>query len=276
MLIRIKLTVGKSTLDLVNFASDFFDFYKTMTKKEKVSFNFNWRNSFFVFYISLMAIVSPFLVFPAIIMKFFKLHNLSDRWVNRIGRLYSRHAFFVFDIRVEVRGLEHLPKEKNICFVSNHQGLADIPLIVGYIPIAIGFIAKKELNKIPILNFWLKAMRCVMIDRSNARSAVLSINQAIANIKGGHPMVIFPEGTRSRSNTMGRFKSGSFKLVTGANSLVVPLTIDGTYKTLEERGTVSPADIKLTIHPVVDISKLSSSEINVLPEYIESIVRSAL
>ena len=121
-----------------------------MTKKEKVSFNFNWRNSFFVFYISLMAIVSPFLVFPAIIMNFFKLHNLSDRWVNRIGRLYSRHAFFVFDIRVEVRGLEHLPKEKNICFVSNHQGLADIPLIVGYIPISIGLIAKKELKNIPI------------------------------------------------------------------------------------------------------------------------------
>jgi 1-acyl-sn-glycerol-3-phosphate acyltransferase len=86
----------------------------------------------------------------------------------------------------------------------------------------------------------------------------------------------FVSGAFARSNTMGRFKSGSFKLVTGANSLVVPLTIDGTYKTLEERGTVSPADIKLTIHPVVDISKLSSSEINALPEYIESIVRSAL
>lgn len=196
--------------------------------------------------------------------------------VNAIAGFYSRFVFVLFGIKVLVKGKENIPKIGNVCFISNHQGLADIPLIVGYIPKTVGFIAKVELGRIPILNIWMRAMKCVLIDRLNARNAVFAINRAIENIQQGHPMVIFPEGTRSRSAVMGQFKPGSFKLVTGSGCFAVPVTINGTYNIVETTGKIASSRLTLTIHPAIDVSTLSPDQKAKLSERVHEIVKSAL
>lgn len=233
-------------------------------------------NIFFVFYVFLMAMLTPVVFLPAAFEYLFAGRKHSDRYINRAGTLYARHLFFVFRVNVNVHGLDHLPKTDNICFVSNHQGLADIPLIVGFIPKTVGFIAKKELGRIPILNAWMKAMGCILIDRKDIRQSLTVIERGRRQIERGHPMVIFPEGTRSRSHSMGHFKPGAFKLVIGTDALVVPLTIDGTYKVLEATGKITHNTVDLTIHPAIKMSNLSHDEIRALPEKISEVIKKSL
>ncbi|HPE35488.1 MAG TPA: lysophospholipid acyltransferase family protein [Bacteroidales bacterium] len=244
--------------------------------KQKVAFKFRLINVFFVVYVIFLAVLSPFLMIPAFVLHLLGSHKTADRLVNGIARIYAKNLFFTFGIKVKVKGIECVPKSGKVCFISNHQGLADIPLIVGYIPKTVGFIAKRELHSIPILNMWMRAMKCVLIDRTNARNAVAAINKAIENIKNGYPMVIFPEGTRSRSATMGKFKPGSFKLVTGSNCLAVPVSISGTYKLVEESGVITPGNLILTIHPAIDVASLTAEEKAKLSDSVENIIRAGV
>lgn len=225
-----------------------------------MKFKLSHKNAFFVLYVTWLAFLTPLFLFPSLFIRLFGNKKKSDNYVNAIAQRYARHLFWVFKIRVIVKGAENIPKSNHVCFVSNHQGLADIPLIVGYVPKTVGFIAKKELGKIPFLNIWMKAMGCVLIDRTNIRNSLLTIENGIRQLKNGHPMVIFPEGTRSKSETMRPFKPGSFKLITGAESIAVPLTISGSYHVMETKGEISPATILLTIHPPIEVEKLSKDE----------------
>ena len=74
-------------------------------------------------------------------------------------------------------------------------------------------------------------------------------------------MVIFPEGTRSKGKPIEEFKSGSFKLATKSNCTIVPLTINGTYKLLEQNNNkIKAAPVELVIHPAIDVSSLSDED----------------
>jgi 1-acyl-sn-glycerol-3-phosphate acyltransferase len=225
-------------------------------------------NIIFVTYLFLLALLSPALFIFAIPIYLAMGKKYSDQYINGIARAYSRNMFFMFGIKIIVEGKEHLPVTNNLCFVSNHQGLADIPLIIGYIPKTIGFIAKKELGRIPILNIWMKGLGCILIDRSDVRQSLKVIEQGVKQIERGHPMVIFPEGTRSRTNQIGIFKPGAFKLVLGAKAYAIPITIDGTYKMFEENWIVKRTTIRLVIHPPINVEKLNREKQKELPQII--------
>jgi 1-acyl-sn-glycerol-3-phosphate acyltransferase len=154
---------------------------------------------------------------------------------------------------VHVTGRENIP-DGPVLYVANHQGLFDILAFLGYLGKPIGFIAKKEIKKLPIISTWMELLNCVFIDRSDRRQSMMAINQGIENLKTGHSLVIFPEGTRSRGTKLGEFKPGSLRLATKAKVPIVPVTINGTYKMLEESGRVKGATISMTIHkPILPI-----------------------
>lgn len=187
------------------------------------------------------------------------------------GRLLSQGIIASLGGRVHISGLEHLEGNgERICFISNHQSYADIPLIVSHLPMLAGFVAKKELLRIPILSSWMRALGCVYIDRSSARSSVKAILDGVSMIKSGHPLVIFPEGTRSKGPKYGTFKSGSLKLATRAKAVIIPLTIENTYQLLEHRkgGRGLHTDIYLTIHPPVPSAELDEHQMKGLPDRI--------
>lgn len=233
-------------------------------------------NIAFVVYVFLMAMLTPVLFFPAVFIYLFAGTRHSDAYIQRAGAMYARHLFWVFGIKVKVSGIGNLPETNNLCFVSNHQSAADIPLIVGFIPKKVGFIAKKELGRIPVLNLWMKALGCILIDRKDIRQSITVIERGRRQIEKGHPLVVFPEGTRSRGPKTGKFKPGAFKLLSGSKTLAVPLTISGTYKVMEERGIITPTHVRLTIHPAIDVDQLTIEERKALPERIYEVVRKAL
>jgi len=201
---------------------------------------------------------------------------MLKKYMSAIAYIWGRHSFWAAGVRVEVTGVENIPKEDNILFVSNHQGIADIPVILSFIPKPIGFIAKKELAIVPLINVWMLAFHCIFIDRGNIKSAHEVIEKGAENIRHGYPMAVFPEGTRSRGEKMGVFKRGSLKLALKSEAIIVPLTINGTYRLLEERGVITPGKVRLIIHPPVDVKKLSGEERKDLAQRLQKIIESGL
>ena len=203
-------------------------------------------------YFWLLLIVGLIFFPPYLLLRLLRLRRLWRSFLIAATGAWGRHMLWVAGARVEVAGLENLPRQDRICFVSNHQGNFDILLINGYIPKTIGFITKKELGFLPVFNLWMKATGCVFIDRHDIHQSLEAIERGIENIKRGWPMLIFPEGTRSRGPRMGSFRPGSLKMAVRAEAAIVPLTVDGTYRMFEQRRRIRGGRIRLTIHPALE------------------------
>ena len=177
---------------------------------------------------------------------------------------------------IKVEGLEKIPDEKGLCFVSNHQSAIDILIVLSVLPVTVGYIAKKQLLYYPFLNLWIVALRSAFIDRGNVKKALASIEKGIDFIKKGNSMIIFPEGTRSKSDTLGTFKSGSIKLATRAEATIVPLTISGSWHAWEENLRIGPAYIQVTVHEPIPTKGLSAEERKVLGNKLEKVIVGSL
>ncbi|TYS63564.1 1-acyl-sn-glycerol-3-phosphate acyltransferase [Sutcliffiella horikoshii] len=168
------------------------------------------------------------------------IHQKPKHWAKTLVKLTGSN--------IEVVGQEKIPSGP-VLFVSNHQGNFDVPILIGFLEKPLGFISKIEVKKIPFIPRWMEAMNCVFIDRKDRRKAVQSIRDGIETLKKGHSLVIFPEGTRSKGNVMGEFKKGGLRLATDSKVPVVPITISGSYKIMEESKIgFQAAKVKVTVH----------------------------
>jgi 1-acyl-sn-glycerol-3-phosphate acyltransferase len=189
---------------------------------------------------------------------------------------WARYVIKIAGGTVEVVGQELIPTDTAVVFVGNHQGNMDIPLLLGFIDKPKAFISKIEILKVPILSGWMKLMQCTFMDRKDMRQSVRAMHEAVETVKKGYSLVIFPEGTRNKGGPVGEFKAGSFKLALKSGVPIVPLTIDGSWRLLEEKGRLQDAKIKLTIHPAIPTANLTREESAALPEKVRAIIMSAL
>ena len=197
------------------------------------------------------------------------IHNVTSKWAMRSVK--------VSGAKVNVYGLENIPPEIPVVFVSNHQGNFDTALFMSYINKPKGYIAKIEMKKVPIISTWMEYMNCVFMDRSNLRKSAQAIIEGIKILKSGHSLVIFPEGTRSKGGPVGEFKAGSFKLATKAKVPIIPVTIDGSYKLMEKnKNRIKPGEVNMYIHPMINTSELTSGELKELPVRVKDIICSKL
>lgn len=162
-------------------------------------------------------------------------------------------------------------------FVSNHQSYWDIPIYCAAVRgKQIGFVAKEELRRIPMFGTWIADVRSVFIKRDDVRASLRAIEEGVELLKQGYSLVIFPEGTRSKSHKMAEFKKGSLRLATKAEVPVVPITLNGSFKAYEEKGYVRSADIDFHIHKPIETIGMSRSEASNLAATVEAIVRGHL
>lgn len=153
------------------------------------------------------------------------------------GKFYVRQLFWVCGVKWDVKGWEELPEEirterQPAIFMSNHESHVDAPFLANAIPIPAVYIAKKELRLIPFLGWLIWAAGMIFIDRKNRERAVLSMKKAATEIHGGKSVVLFPEGTRTRTGELGPFKKGGFHLAMDAGVPIVPIAMVGGYQLL--------------------------------------------
>lgn len=198
-----------------------------------------------------------------------------DALMSHLVQNWSRRLLRLAGAKVTVCGLENIP-EGAVVFASNHQGLFDIPTLLGYLDQPHGLIAKKEAEKIPMIRTWMRYLGCIFLDRENARSAMNSLREGTELLKQGYSITIFPEGTRSRSDEMGEFKSGAFKMAEKAKAPIVPVRISGTYRLMEANHMwIRPAEVTLTILPPLPTTGLSREELKGLSATVHAAIEAA-
>ncbi len=207
------------------------------------------------------------------------LEEKRDEVVYKTTTIWAKILLKVAGVKVTVHGLENIPKYKNVLYIGNHQGNFDIPIYMSQIPGLKGFVSKIEVKKIPGVRTWMEYMYCVFMDRSSLRKSGEAIIEGVKILKKGHSLVIFPEGTRSKGDNMGEFKAGSFKLATKSKVPIVPVTMNGSYKIMEnnkKKWIVKPANVDLYIHPPIETSNLTKEEQDALNSKVYEIIKSKL
>ena len=180
-----------------------------------------------------------FLVFMIpvhLILRIIGIWNPELRY--KIGNAIVYHAFrwelFQAGAHITIEGKENIPDEA-VLFVTNHRSYFDILLLHTTSGKRPGFVAKAEMDKFLLLNWWMRNINCLFLGRQDMRSGVQMIKDGAELIKKGHSMVICPEGTRNQQHEMLPFKEGSLKMADKADCPVVPVAIIDSDQMLEIR-----------------------------------------
>jgi 1-acyl-sn-glycerol-3-phosphate acyltransferase len=200
----------------------------------------------FVFFMAGLTVifVTPFGL-AGFILSFLGLRKLMTRLMYTIAQAWGRTLIAVVGCPITVVGRENIPASGGVCFVSNHGSIFDIVLALAYIGRPFGFIAKKELLFIPLIDLWVFLLGGLFIDRAHPRSALKTITTGIKRLKAGGGMLIFPEGHRSRGEGLLPFHPGAFKLATQSGTLIVPVSISGSYDVFERTGRVDARPVRI-------------------------------
>jgi 1-acyl-sn-glycerol-3-phosphate acyltransferase len=183
-----------------------------------------------------------------------------------VARFWAWLILKTCGIKVIVDGRDHIDRNQTYIFASNHQSLFDIPILFAYLPISFRILFKRSLLQIPFLGWHLWVSGHVPVERENPVKARQSLDRAADHIRRKGSIVVFPEGTRSRDGSIGRFKHGSFLLAIRAGVPVVPVTISESWRVME-RGivTVHPRTVHVSVDrhiPIEDFDEQSVSELS--------------
>jgi 1-acyl-sn-glycerol-3-phosphate acyltransferase len=159
-----------------------------------------------------------------------------------------------------VRNVEHAGTSEVFIVMSNHRSLYDVPLLIESFPRTLRMVTKRELFRVPI---WGPAMReagFIEIDRNNKKRASQGIEVAKARLTQGINVWIAPEGTRSRTGELGKFKMGGFRLALDTGLRILPVAIRGTENVLPADGILvhRGASVELEFAPPIDPAPFSN------------------
>lgn len=177
---------------------------------------------------------------------------------------------------VTVRGLENIPKDQAVLYVGNHRSYFDI--LVGYttVPTLLGFVAKKEMRRYPLLAQWMENVNCLFLDRENPKEGLKTILQGIEYVKRGVSVWIFPEGTRNRNEDpldLLPFKEGSLKIAEKSGCPVVPVALTGTADVFERHlPFIYPAHVTIEFGKPFIVKELEPEQRKFAGAYTRSVI----
>lgn len=155
-----------------------------------------------------------------------------------LSRVYSIVALKICGIRLRIVGAENARPGEVYVYVSNHSSMIDIPAIMAAVPNKASIVFKKELGRIPLFGWQLTTGPYIMIDRANPEKAMRSIERGKEMMANkGISVILFAEGTRSKTGDVQPFKRGAFYLASKVKYPIIPVAISGTEQALP-KGTL--------------------------------------
>lgn len=161
--------------------------------------------------------------------------------------------------------------------VSNHQSLADIPLISN-LPWEMKWMGKAELLKLPIFGWMMQLSGDIAVDRKNPRSGAHALIKAQRYLAQKCSVIIFPEGTRSLDGRVRQFTDGAFHLAIRAKAPILPLVIEGSKDCIPKNSWQfgKPSDIFLRVLPPIETSSLSIEDVQALRDRVRAAIVSQI
>ncbi len=194
-------------------------------------------------------------------------------WASRQG---IRLAMLLSGVQVDTVGLDKAWSQKTAVFVCNHVTNLDPAALFFKLP-RVAVILKKELGRIPLLGYVMKMGSFIYVDRSASNSRHKAMEEAVRTLRSGISLLIFPEGTRSRTGQMLPFSPGAFTMAIEAGVPIVPIVIEGA-RELMPPGTlrIKPGRLKLTFLDPVETMGLAASDRQTLMEQVRGRMEAVL
>ncbi len=199
-----------------------------------------------------------------------KREEMNFRWVQSGFRM----VMFLTGGSVKVIGLENIPKDRAVLFVSNHRSFFDTVIPGSHLPNRTAFVAKKETEKVPLLRDWMKRIHCFFLDREDIKNGVEMIDHTVSLIKSGVSVFICPEGTRNRrEGTLLDFHGGSFKIAIRSGAPIIPVTQVFTGDILEDHfPKIKPAHVTIVYGEPIETAGIPIAQRKQIPDKCREII----
>lgn len=195
----------------------------------------------------------------------------------RRAKVHTSDLVRISRMNLVVEGLENIPDEP-VVFMGNHQSYIDIYVTVTTLSRRLILIGKKEILKIPIIGKLGREMNVLFLDRENPREGLKTILEAIRLIKEERfDVLIYPEGTRSKSREIGEFHKGSFKIPQKSKAPIIPMVVNDAYKVFEDTYRVTPGvDVHLKFLPPIYMDQLTEDEVKNIDQVLKDRIQKEL
>ena len=197
----------------------------------------------------------------------------TGRWFRRLGRVLAR----INPWRIHISGGENLHANQAYVIVSNHQSLADIP-ILSHLKLDTKWLAKAELFRLPFLGWMLRMAGDVPIDRSDRRKGAKALLQCARYLRQRCSVVFFPEGTRSPDGQVLPFNDGPFQLAIREQIPILPLVVEGSGAALPRNSWIfgGTQDIHLQVLEAVSVEGWNVKQVPTLRDAVRQRIVDAL
>ncbi len=194
-----------------------------------------------------------------------------------IGKFWARLNILLSGVRIEVENIDVIDRQSTYVVMCNHQSYYDVWALIGFLPLQLRWVIKKELRKIPIFGLGCERMGQIFIDRSNPEKAYKSLESAGQKIRNGASVVFFPEGTRSPDGRLLPFKKGGFKIALAAGVPILPATVVGSKDVLPKKSLrLMPGTIRLIIHEPIPLTGWSEANMEGLMDTVKKTIQAGL